>query len=81
MIRCQQYDYLELVCLYQYPLAITLKSGDILCGTALDVAPNENKVESLKLLSNNNVLWVNLEDIAILTVTAQNPHLTEVTFV
>ncbi|HFU74774.1 MAG TPA: transcriptional antiterminator, partial [Arcobacter sp.] len=27
MISCHQYDYIEIACMYHYPVALTLKSG------------------------------------------------------
>nr|WP_261833361.1 Rho-binding antiterminator [Vibrio ishigakensis] len=36
MISCSQYDYIELICLYRYPVKLELKSGSVVTGSALE---------------------------------------------
>ncbi|ABZ77404.1 transcriptional antiterminator, Rof [Shewanella halifaxensis HAW-EB4] len=49
MISCNQYDYIEIVCLYRYPIALKLKSGETISGIALDTARDSKKRECIKL--------------------------------
>ncbi len=76
MISCSEYDYIEIVCLYRYLVRLTMKTGEIIDGIALDTKSNE------RLLLNINGLetLVDLNNISKLEVKVNNPHFTEVTF-
>lgn len=80
MISCNQHDYIEIVCMYHYPLRLTMKSGEEIHGVALDTVRNERKVECIKIESNGNEKLVILSEIKTLEVTKENPHLKTVTF-
>ncbi|MCZ4372454.1 Rho-binding antiterminator [Vibrio diazotrophicus] len=80
MISCGNYDYIEIVCLFKYPIEITLKSGEVVFGKALDTAKNSLGEECIKLLTQDSELLVVLDSIAKLKVTMENPHFQEVTF-
>ena len=36
MISCNLHDYIEIVCLYRYPVSLQLRSGEVVAGTAVD---------------------------------------------
>lgn len=76
MISCNQHDYIEIVCMYHYPIKLTLKSGEIIQGIALDTQRNEQRDECIKIDEH----LVVLEGIKILEVMVENPHLQKVTF-
>ena len=80
MLNCDLHDYIEIVCLYHYPLKLTLSSGAVLTGTALTTRYNNQRQECLVIKQNYNEQQVVLEDIALLEVTVQNPHLQQVRF-
>ncbi|WP_445765878.1 Rho-binding antiterminator [Rheinheimera sp.] len=80
MLKCDLHDYIEIVCLYHYPLKLTLSSGAVLTGTALTTRYNNQRQECLVIKQNDNEQQVVLEDIALLEVTVQNPHLQQVRF-
>ena len=80
MISCGNYDYIEIVCLFKYPIEITLKSGEVVSGKALDTAKNSLSEECIKLLTQDSELLVVLDSIAKMKVTMENPHFQEVTF-
>lgn len=80
MISCSDYDYIEIVCLYHYPICLVMKSGDIINGTALDTQRNEDRVECIKISSDDTEVLVILDDIAMLKVCVGNPHFNEVYF-
>jgi Rho-binding antiterminator len=81
MISCQQYDYIEIACLYHYPVALTLKSGSIIKGIALDTARNEARQECIKIQTQESDSLIVLDDIATLEVSVANPHFERVTFI
>lgn len=80
MISCNQHDYIEIVCMYHYPIKLTLKSGDILQGIAVDTQRNERRTECIKIEVEGVEQLVVLEEIKILEVVVENPHLQKVIF-
>ena len=80
MISCNLYDHIELVCLFRYPVAITLKSGEVVDGVALDTARNDQQQECIKIRGTDHNILIQLEQIATLTITTDNPHFVTVSF-
>ena len=80
MLNCDLHDYIEMVCLYHYPLKLTLSSGVVLSGTALTTRYNQQRQECLFIKQSDSEQQVVLEDIALLEVTVANPHLQQVRF-
>ncbi len=80
MISCHQYDYIEIVCLYHYPVILTLKSGQTVEGIALDTARNDSRQECIKLEVKGINVDIVLSEIALLSVDVENPHITQVSF-
>lgn len=80
MIRCNEYDYIELVCLYRYPIRLTMKVGAPIQGGAVDTSRNDNAKECIKISVNGRDRLVELAGIAKLDVLVDNPHLSELVF-
>lgn len=80
MISCNQHDYIEIVCMYHYPLKLTMKSGEVIHGMALDTVRNESKEECIKIDAKDIDRLVILSEIKQLDVTIENPHIQTVTF-
>ena len=78
MLKCDLHDYIEMVCLYHYPLKLTLDSGVVLTGTALTTRYNQQRQECLVIKHYDNEQLVLLDDITLLEVTVANPHLLQV---
>ena len=78
MLKCDLHDYIEMVCLYHYPLKLTLDSGVVLTGTALTTRYNQQRQECLVIKHYDNEQLVLLDDITLLEVTVANPHLQQV---
>ena len=76
MLSCSQYDVIELVCLFHYPIKLTMKQGEVIEGIAVDTQPKER----LKLDVDGISTLIDLKDIAKLKVSIDNPHITEVKF-
>ncbi|MDF5463594.1 Rho-binding antiterminator, partial [Vibrio parahaemolyticus] len=49
MISCNDYDYIEIACTYQYPIILTLKSGEIIHCSAKDTSLNNEREECIKV--------------------------------
>lgn len=80
MISCDQHDYIEIVCTYRYRIKLTLKSGVIIQGTALDTQRNENKDECIKIDNNGVQQLIILDEIKQLEALDENPHVKVVVF-
>jgi Rho-binding antiterminator len=80
MLKCDLHDYIEIVCLYHYPLQLTLSSGAVLSGTALTTRYNDKRQECLVIKHHDSEQLVLLEDITLLEVAIANPHLQQVRF-
>lgn len=80
MISCDQHDYIEIVCTFQYPIKLTMKSGIVMECVALDTVLNENREECIKVNLSGDQLLVVLEDILKLEVCVENPHFKTISF-
>ncbi|MEF1175056.1 Rho-binding antiterminator [Vibrio sinaloensis] len=81
MISCSDYDYIEIVCMFRYPVVLTLKSGAKVQGTAIDTVRNDNKEECVLLETANGSSYVLLDSIVQLEVSVDNPHFKKKVFV
>ena len=80
MISCQDYDYVEIACLFQYPLQLKLKTGKNVEGTAIDTKRNEFGQECIELKKDDRPLLIILDDIEVISTLIDNPHFKSVRF-
>ncbi|WP_043994098.1 Rho-binding antiterminator [Moritella sp. PE36] len=80
MMKCEQYDYIEIVCMHQYPIKLMLKSGVEIVGKGLDTKRNDNRDECIQMMVDGVTSLVVLDTILTLEVTVDNPHFKLVTF-
>lgn len=80
MISCNQYDYIEIVCLYRYPITLQLKSGKHIECQALDTKRNDAREECIEVMINEEKQLIVLDEIAELKVRVDNPHFDHVSF-
>ncbi len=80
MMSCDQHDYIEIACTFRYPVRLTLKSGDIVEGKALDTQRNEARQECIKLAIAGKESLVVLNEISRMEACADNPHFQVVSF-
>ncbi len=81
MISCENYDYVEIVCMFRYPIKVYLKSGNHFQGVALDTQRNYDKEECIKMRGENGESeLIVLDSILKLEVCVKNPHFNEVYF-
>lgn len=80
MISCSEYDYIEIVCMYRYPIRLTLKSGKVMECKALDTARNQNREECIKVELQGLETLVELSQLSVMEVLIDNPHFREVRF-
>ncbi|GAB3489096.1 Rho-binding antiterminator [Marinomonas epiphytica] len=75
MLTCQQYDYIELVCMYRYPVKLIMEFGEVVLGTAWDTTRNDLGEESIKLKGLDGEEKIHaLHEILELEVMEDNPH-------
>ena len=75
MISCGEYDIIEIVCMYQYPIKLTLKSGKMIECVAIDTKRNEIREECILIHFVDKSSLIKLDDIAQLEVKVENPHI------
>lgn len=80
MMSCSDYDYIEIVCMYRYPIAITLASGVQLECIARDTKRDEQKRECIQVDNQGELQLIVLDELRALEVLVDNPHFTKVTF-
>lgn len=74
MISCSDYDYIEIVCMYRYPIRLHLKSGAKVEGQAVDTARNDDKQECIKIIADGVERLIVLVELVELQVLVDNPH-------
>lgn len=80
MIPCEQHDYIEIACTFQYPVKLTMKTGVVIECVALDTKLNENREECIKVDIKGAESLVVLENISALEVCIDNPRFHTVFF-
>ncbi|MGB2147829.1 MAG: Rho-binding antiterminator [Vibrio toranzoniae] len=80
MISCNDYDYIEIVCLHRYPIKLTLRSGEQIECVGLDTQRNDNREECIKVSQQETEQLVVLTEIATLEVCVDNPHFQHISF-
>lgn len=80
MLTCQQYDYIEIMCMYQYPINIKMATGEMIQGQAVDTQLNDERQECIKIVSGKAPTLVVLDNIHTIYVEIENPHFSHVSF-
>ncbi|WP_198436297.1 Rho-binding antiterminator [Moritella sp. F3] len=80
MMKCEQYDYIEIVCMYRYLIKLTLRTGAEIMGTGIDTQRNEAREECIKMDVEGTSELIVLDSILTLEVKTDNPHFKIVTF-
>lgn len=80
MVSCNEYDYVEIVCLYHYLIKLTMKVGQVIEGIALDTQYNDQREECIKVNVGGIETIIPLDTISILEVAIDNPHFQRVSF-
>lgn len=79
-ISCNLYDTIELVCMYHYPVTLTLIGGQLITGIANDTARNADNEECIELDVDGESTLVVLSQLDSMQVNIENPHLSLVNF-
>lgn len=77
VLSCDLHDYLEIICMFHYQVRLTLEDGTTVVGEAVDVtskAPNEWL--SVRMIQ-NELVQVEVADIALITVLTEGARFKE----
>lgn len=80
MMPCDQHDFIEIACMYNYSIELTLKSGYKLEGVACDTQCNESRQECIKLKTHESESLVVLDTISRMDALVDNPHFSVINF-
>ena len=79
-ISCEQYDYVEIVCMKRYPINLVMKDGKEIKCIAIDTALNNDGSECIEVSSGDETFLVELSEISQLRVCVANPYFNCVSF-
>jgi len=80
MISCNQHDYIEIACLFLYPIKLTMKNNTVIKCVALDTQYNETQQECIKVESDGVERLVILDHLSTMEACIDNPHFKTVNF-
>lgn len=80
MISCNEYDYVEIACMYRYPIKLMMKTGEVIECIALDTHYNSDREECIKVSIERTESEVIIDNISKLEVCIENPHFKQVCF-
>ena len=80
MISCGHYDYIEIACMFHYPVELTLTTGERITGKALNTKLNAAREECVEIQQDHKRVLVVLSTIAKLKILIDNPHFEQVVF-
>jgi len=82
-IRCDEYDKIEIACMFHYPVTLVLHDGTSVSGIAQDTKRNVLKQEcivvSVENMASTNKLVI-LTELDSMTIDIDNPHFHRVVF-
>lgn len=79
-IDCNLYDYVEIACMYRYPVRVATTDGAIATGLAIDTLIDKDKAEYLKLAVDGEERLVRLDTLTALEPLAPNAKFGKVRF-
>ena len=88
MISCQQYDYIEIACLYRLPIQLVLAGGEEITGKALNTAIKDGEewlilsaqIDKHNEMGENDTLELPLRKIRTMQALIENPHFDTIHF-
>ncbi len=79
-ISCNLYDTIEIVCMFHYPVTLTLVDGQSVTGIARDTKRNADNEECIAVDVDCESTLVVLSQLDSMQVNIENPHLSLVNF-
>lgn len=79
-MKCEQYDYVEIACMYRFPLLLVLLDGSKVRGIAKDIQWNEFHQECIVIDVENRPKLIPLDTILKMSTEVNNPYFKTVSF-
>jgi len=80
VVSCDEYDYIEIACMYRYTVKLTMISGTVIEGVAMDTSRNQYGNECVVIYANKSNSLVELKVISKLEALTENSHFSEIVF-
>lgn len=80
MISCNEHDYIEIACMYQYPIKITMLTGEVIECTAVDTHYNSSREECIIVTVNGVDSALVVSNFSKMEVCIENPYFKEISF-
>jgi Rho-binding antiterminator len=64
--------------MYRYPVKLTMKSGKVVSGRALDTKRNSAGRECIELDVKEEKVLIEVDDVSTLEVSIENPHFSKI---
>ncbi|NOH52079.1 transcriptional antiterminator [Vibrio coralliilyticus] len=80
MISCNQYDYIEIACLYHIPVRLVTESGQIVEGKAMTTNYDAHRRESIVIATATGETQLPTETLVSMTALIENPHFKDIKF-
>jgi len=80
MISCEQYDVIEIACMYRLLVKLELQDGTVVQGKAMDTKRSTAGEEGLEIEARGELHVVVLNSIKKMIAQVDNPHFDEVVF-
>jgi len=81
MITCEHHDFVEIACLFRYPVYLVMRCGEPIAGVAINTRLNEQREECIEIIQHGQSRLVVLDKVARLKVRIENPHFQSVSFI
>jgi len=81
-ILCELYDYIEIACMFAYPITLLLESGEELKGIAKDTLVKPDKLEYLIFANDvsKEIIEIPMNSLIHMQARVTNPHFEKVSF-
>ncbi|MEC6830690.1 Rho-binding antiterminator [Photobacterium toruni] len=80
MLNCHHHDYIEIACMHNLNIDLTLNDGSHIIGIAHDTLYNQNREECIALVVDRQQQLIVLDDLVSITAITKNPHFDTIKF-
>ncbi|SKA55281.1 Rho-binding antiterminator [Photobacterium toruni] len=80
MLNCHHHDYIEIACMHNLNIDLTLNDGSHIIGIAHDTLYNQNREECIALVVDHQQQLIVLDDLVSITAITKNPHFDTIKF-
>lgn len=70
-VDCNKHDYIEVACMHQYELLITLKDGHTIEATAVTTETKANKMEYFIVEASDTIFEISMSELSIIKTVSK----------